>query len=78
MGSEPGRSWVRGAGQGPARGDAARPLIIGPGVPIRFAGGKLAAPRPAPAVGQDNALVYGQWLGYGAAELERLRAAGNI
>ena len=52
--------------------------VIGPGVPIRFAGGKLAAPRPAPAVGQDNALVYGQWLGYGAAELERLRAAGNI
>jgi crotonobetainyl-CoA:carnitine CoA-transferase CaiB-like acyl-CoA transferase len=52
--------------------------VIGPGVPIRFAGTELAPPRAAPAVGQDNALVYGQWLGYGTAELERLRAAGNI
>ncbi|MNC95029.1 hypothetical protein D3C83_120370 [compost metagenome] len=52
--------------------------VIGPGVPIRFAGAGLATPRPAPAVGQDNALVYGQWLGYDPAELERLRAAGNI
>jgi hypothetical protein len=35
-------------------------------------------PRPAPSVGQDNALVYGEWLGYGDAGLQRLRAAGNI
>jgi CoA:oxalate CoA-transferase len=52
--------------------------VIGPGLPIRFSGATFAAPRPAPAVGQDNALVYGQWLGYDTAELERLRAAGNI
>jgi crotonobetainyl-CoA:carnitine CoA-transferase CaiB-like acyl-CoA transferase len=52
--------------------------VVGPGLPIRFSGAAFEAPRPAPAVGQDNALVYGQWLGYGAAELERLRAAGNI
>jgi crotonobetainyl-CoA:carnitine CoA-transferase CaiB-like acyl-CoA transferase len=52
--------------------------VIGPGVPIRFSDGAAAELRPAPEVGQDNALVYGEWLGYGAAELERLRAAGNI
>jgi crotonobetainyl-CoA:carnitine CoA-transferase CaiB-like acyl-CoA transferase len=52
--------------------------LIGPGVPIRFAGSAAAAPRPAPAVGQDNALVYGTWLGYSAEAIERLRGAGNI
>ena len=52
--------------------------LIGPGLPIRFSGAAAGAARPAPAVGQDNALVYGDWLGYGADTLERLRAAGNI
>jgi crotonobetainyl-CoA:carnitine CoA-transferase CaiB-like acyl-CoA transferase len=52
--------------------------VIGPGVPIRFAGAEPFAARPAPAVGQDNALVYGEWLGYGAEAIARLRAAGNI
>jgi crotonobetainyl-CoA:carnitine CoA-transferase CaiB-like acyl-CoA transferase len=52
--------------------------VMGPGLPIRFSGAAPATPRPAPSVGQDNALVYGDWLGYSAAELDRLRAAGNI
>ena len=52
--------------------------LIGPGVPIRFSGTTAGAVRPAPAVGQDNALVYGDWLGYDAVTIERLRAAGNI
>jgi crotonobetainyl-CoA:carnitine CoA-transferase CaiB-like acyl-CoA transferase len=52
--------------------------LIGPGVPIRFSGVEPAATRPAPALGQDNALVYAEWLGYSVATLERLRAAGNI
>jgi crotonobetainyl-CoA:carnitine CoA-transferase CaiB-like acyl-CoA transferase len=52
--------------------------VIGPGLPIRFAGARADAPRPAPALGQDNALVYREWLGYSADALERLRAAGNI
>jgi hypothetical protein len=29
-------------------------------------------------VGQDNALVYGEWLGYGQAAVEKLRADGII
>jgi crotonobetainyl-CoA:carnitine CoA-transferase CaiB-like acyl-CoA transferase len=52
--------------------------VIGPGVPIRFSSSAPSALRPAPEVGQDNALVYGEWLGYGAPKLERLRANGNI
>jgi crotonobetainyl-CoA:carnitine CoA-transferase CaiB-like acyl-CoA transferase len=52
--------------------------LVGPGVPIRFVGTPTAAARPAPAVGQDNALVYGQWLGYSAEAIARLHAAGNI
>jgi crotonobetainyl-CoA:carnitine CoA-transferase CaiB-like acyl-CoA transferase len=52
--------------------------VVGPGVPIRFSAATAPALRPAPEVGQDNALVYGEWLGYGAAKLERLRAGGNI
>jgi crotonobetainyl-CoA:carnitine CoA-transferase CaiB-like acyl-CoA transferase len=52
--------------------------LFGPGVPIRFAGSAAGTPRPAPGVGQDNALVYGTWLGYSAEAIERLRAAGNI
>ena len=52
--------------------------VIGPGVPIRFSSSAPSALRPAPDVGQDNALVYGEWLGYGAGKLEQLRAAGNI
>ncbi|MEO8313818.1 MAG: CaiB/BaiF CoA-transferase family protein [Pseudomonadota bacterium] len=52
--------------------------VMGPGLPICFSGGDTATTRPAPAIGQDNELVYGEWLGYDAATLARLRAAGNI
>ncbi len=52
--------------------------VIGPGVPIRFSVSGIPATRPAPGLGQDNALVYGTWLGYDDARIERLRAAGNI
>jgi hypothetical protein len=34
--------------------------------------------RPAPSVGQDNVLVYGEWLGYGSTGVEQLRSAGII
>jgi crotonobetainyl-CoA:carnitine CoA-transferase CaiB-like acyl-CoA transferase len=52
--------------------------VMGPGLPIRFSDRPTEAPRPAPDVGQDNDLVLGKWLGYDAATLARLRAAGNI
>jgi crotonobetainyl-CoA:carnitine CoA-transferase CaiB-like acyl-CoA transferase len=52
--------------------------VIGPGVPILFSGSGTPVTRPAPGLGQDNTLVYGSWLGYDDARIERLRAAGNI
>lgn len=52
--------------------------VIGMGVPITFSAAATAFERPAPGVGQDNALVYGEWLGYGAARVERLEADGVI
>ena len=52
--------------------------VIGMGVPITFSDGEAAHLRPAPSIGQDNELVYGDWLGYGAAGVARLRAEGVI
>jgi crotonobetainyl-CoA:carnitine CoA-transferase CaiB-like acyl-CoA transferase len=52
--------------------------VIGMGVPITFSEAKAPSMRPAPCVGQDNALVYGEWLGYGQAAVEKLRADGVI
>jgi crotonobetainyl-CoA:carnitine CoA-transferase CaiB-like acyl-CoA transferase len=48
------------------------------GIPITFSDAAQACLRPAPSVGQDNELVYGEWLGYGSAGVERLRASGVI
>ena len=48
------------------------------GVPITFSEGPAPTLRPAPSVGQDNALVYGEWLGYGQTKVEQLQAEGII
>ena len=52
--------------------------VIGMGVPITFSDGGAATLRPAPSPGQDNMLVYGEWLGYGADGVARLHADGVI
>ena len=52
--------------------------VVGMGVPITFSDAAQRCLRPAPSVGQDNALVYGEWLGYGSAGVEQLRADGII
>ena len=52
--------------------------VVGMGVPITFSDGQAASLRPAPSVGQDNALVYGDWLGYGSAGVDELRTGGII
>ena len=51
---------------------------VGTGIPIAFSEAGTGGGRPAPGVGQDNALVYGDWLGYGAGGVEQLRAARII
>lgn len=51
---------------------------VGTGIPIAFSEAGTDGGRPAPRVGQDNALVYGDWLGYGAGGVEQLRAARII
>ena len=48
--------------------------VIGMGLPITLSGGGVVQMRPAPDVGQDNGLVYGEWLGYGPGGVEQLRA----
>jgi crotonobetainyl-CoA:carnitine CoA-transferase CaiB-like acyl-CoA transferase len=52
--------------------------VIGMGLPIAFSDAGTACLRAAPSVGQDNALVYGEWLGYGPDGVDRLRGAGII
>jgi CoA:oxalate CoA-transferase len=52
--------------------------VIGMGVPITFSAARTGELRPAPAIGQDNALVYGDWLGYGLSGVEQLQATGII
>jgi CoA:oxalate CoA-transferase len=52
--------------------------VIGPGLPFRMSALDAGPTRAAPTLGQDNALVYEEWLGYDAAQMASLRAAGNI
>jgi crotonobetainyl-CoA:carnitine CoA-transferase CaiB-like acyl-CoA transferase len=52
--------------------------VVGMGIPIAFSDARTGSTRPAPTVGQDNALVYGDWLGYGRSGVEQLQAAGII
>ena len=52
--------------------------VIGMGLPITFSDAPQTPLRPAPGVGQDNDLVYGDWLGYGKAAIEKLRVDGVI
>jgi crotonobetainyl-CoA:carnitine CoA-transferase CaiB-like acyl-CoA transferase len=52
--------------------------VIGTGLPITFSDATPGFGRPAPLVGQDNTLVYGEWLGYSSSRVEQLRADGII
>lgn len=49
-----------------------------PGVPFTMGGYPSVPRRPAPQLGQHNAEIYGDMLGYDRSELIRLREAGVI
>ncbi len=49
-----------------------------PNSPLRLHGAAQAPAAPSPALGADNAAVYGGMLGLSAAEIEALRTDGVI
>ena len=52
--------------------------VVGMGIPITFSDASAGRVRPAPSVGQDNALVYGDGSDTVPAGVEQLQAAGII
>jgi len=52
--------------------------VMGMGVPITFSESAAPPMRPAPSVGQDNDLVYGDWFGYSPTAIEKMRVDGVI
>lgn len=52
--------------------------ITVPHTPILFEDYGRPTPRPSGELGQDNAEVYGDWLGVGSDELESLRSEGVV
>jgi crotonobetainyl-CoA:carnitine CoA-transferase CaiB-like acyl-CoA transferase len=52
--------------------------MVVPHSPLRFRGSEPEPLRPSPALGADNALIYGEWLGLTPAEIERLADGGVV
>ncbi|MDE2006973.1 MAG: CoA transferase [Rhodospirillales bacterium] len=52
--------------------------VVLPGSPLRLHGAGRVPTVPSPRVGQDNAAVYGEWLGLPPNEVAQLRADGAI
>ena len=52
--------------------------LVVPHSPLRFRGTPLAPLVPSPALGADNEVIYGGWLGLDTGEIERLRKDGVI
>jgi len=52
--------------------------MVVPHSPLRFRGSEPLPLSPSPALGQDNRLIYGEWLGLDAEEIERLAADGVL
>ena len=48
------------------------------GLPMRFSGASAGYDQPAPELGEHNAKVYGELLGYSAERIAKLKAQGVI
>ncbi len=51
------------------------PLLV---APFQFLETPLSIDRPAPDIGEDNRLVYGEWLGHPNAQLDALWGGGIL
>jgi crotonobetainyl-CoA:carnitine CoA-transferase CaiB-like acyl-CoA transferase len=51
---------------------------VAAGLPLKFSRAHAALDRPAPSLGQDNARIYSELLGYTREQLADLRARGVI
>ena len=60
----------------PSQGQVAE--VLGMGVPITFSAAGVNVNQPAPRLGEHNALVYGELLGYSGDRIAALRANGVI
>ena len=52
--------------------------VYGMGVPIRFSESQVGFDQPPPGIGQHNAAVYGEMLGYSNERIDELRREGVI
>jgi crotonobetainyl-CoA:carnitine CoA-transferase CaiB-like acyl-CoA transferase len=52
--------------------------IVVPSTPLRLHGTERVATQPSPTIGQQNAEIYGNWLGLSEDKIVELRAAGAI
>jgi crotonobetainyl-CoA:carnitine CoA-transferase CaiB-like acyl-CoA transferase len=52
--------------------------VYGMGIPITFSEARAGFDQPAPALGEHNEAVYGDFLGYSSERLQRLKSNGVI
>ena len=52
--------------------------VYGIGMPIRFSGATAGFDQPPPEMGEHNALIYGQMLGYSESKIQELKASDAI
>jgi crotonobetainyl-CoA:carnitine CoA-transferase CaiB-like acyl-CoA transferase len=52
--------------------------VYGPGIPIVFSEASISLDHPPPGIGEHNLEIYSELLGYTAAEIGDLKAAGVI
>ena len=52
--------------------------VYGIGMPIHFSGATVGFDQPPPEIGEQNQVIYGDWLGYSPEQIAELRAQNVI